>query len=215
MGRRTKRRDGESEDYFLSSLNITDHYITAGEDLKRQRILWFYLPVEGITAGMICQRLLSLDLASKEPIKLFISSEGGYDVDMWAIIDMMNWIRSPVWTYCIGEVASAGTGIFAAGSKRFMFPSSKLMLHIGDASTSGNPMDIEIYIKEYKREYDRYLKLISEASGQSKKKIDARLRKGDFYLSADEAIDYGIAHEILNTQRRDLELRRKRKPKNQ
>ena len=210
MGRRNKSRD--DGDSSFSSLNLTDPYITAGNDLRRHRIIWFYFPVDSTSAGLTCQRLLSLDMASKEPIKLFLSSPGGYDDDMWSIVDMMKWIRSPVWTYCIGECASAATGIFAAGTKRYMFPNSKLMLHIGDADASGNPADIAIFVKEYKKEYDRYLKLVSDASGQTIRKIDARLRKGDFYLDAEEAVDYGLAHKILSNKRRDLDVRRKKKP---
>ncbi len=212
MGRRNKRRDDSGDYTFLTGLNLTDPYVTANDDLKRHRIMWFYLPVEEITAGMICQRLLVFDLASNEPIKLFLSSPGGYDVDMWSIIDMMRWIKSPVWTYCIGECASAATGIFAAGTKRFVFPNSNLMLHIGSGGKDGAPDDIEIYAKQYKKEYNKYLELMAEASGQTKKKIDARLHKGDFYLDADEALNYGLAHKILSKRRGAQELRRRRKP---
>jgi len=205
------RREHKS---FVSEVSLSDSISTVADDLRRHRIIWFYLPVEDVPASLIAQRLLALDLTAVEPIKLFICSEGGFDIDMWSIVDMIKWIRSPVYTYAIGICASAATGIFAAGEKRFIFPDATLMLHTGSSDTEGDPDQIQNYYKYYKKTEDQYLALLSEATGKKPATLKKMMKeKTDLYLDADQAVKLGLAHEIVTGKRPSGLLKRRKRKK--
>jgi ATP-dependent Clp protease protease subunit len=205
-----------SREKIAYGLDLTDAIISVGDDLRRNRILWYHLPVDEMSAQLLCQRLLALDLSSVEIIKLFISSDGGSDYDMWTIIDMMKWIRSPVHTYAFGICASAATGIFASGSKRYVFPNTQFMFHLGEGDYGSQDYKGQKEAAKHQKDLeDRYLKLISQITGKKPPTLEEEFRKhgGDLYLNADQALKFKIADEIIEGKRPASLKRRKRRKK--
>jgi ATP-dependent Clp protease protease subunit len=199
---------------LVSEVDLTDSIISVGDDLKRHRILWFHLPVEEQAAQLLTQRLLALDLTKVEPIKLFICSDGGWDYDMWSIIDMMRWVRSPVFTYAMGICASAATGLFVAGDKRFIFENAYMMLHSGSSEASGEPQDIAVKAKHVAGLEERYLSLISETTGKKPETLKKLLRdKGDIWLDSAQSVKWKLAHEVIKGRRSPKLLMRRRRKK--
>lgn len=191
-------------------IDLSDAIQVVGDDLRKQRILVIYGPINNTIASLIVQRLLTLDLASNEPIKLLISSDGGNDYDMWAIIDAMNWVKSPVNTYGIGLVASAGATIFVAGSKRFLFPHTQIMLHEGQASgEKGRTADHITFAKQYALESKIFIDFLCKVTGKKEDTITNAL-KTDKWFTAETAIKFGIADEIVTSRPASLKRRRRK-----
>ena len=168
--------------------------------LLRERIIYLGTPITDQVANVIIAQLLYLEREDRDrDISLYINSPGGYIASGLAILDTMRLINSPVSTICVGTAASMATVLLANGEKgkRYCLTNSTVHMHQPNVgSFQGQAADIEIQAKEIVRLKERLNKILSEATGQTIEKI-ADDTDRDFFLTADEAIEYGIIDEIL------------------
>jgi len=142
-----------------------------------------------------------LFLESENPdkeISLYINSPGGSVSAGMAIYDTMNFVKPPVSTLCIGMAASMGAFLLAAGQKgkRFSLPNSKVMIHQPLGGTQGQATEIEIHAREILKTREQLNKILADRTGQPLEKIE-RDTERDYYLSADEAKEYGLVDEVI------------------
>ena len=147
---------------------------------------------------------LDFVIEQEEPpeIKMYISTAGGAADDMFAMYDVMKWVQRSVdiSTIGIGKVMSAGVPLLAAGTKgkRFLAENARIMIHNASAGAAGIIPTMEEEINEFKNIQDMYIRLLSENTNMSEKKIRSMLKKkANIYLSAKQAIELGIADHIL------------------
>ena len=161
------------------------------------RIIMLMTPVNNISMTSVISQLLYLNAKDiKKPIHLYISSPGGSVLDGYGIIDTMNLIEAPVYTYTIGLAASMGALIFLNGAKRYMLPHSELMLHQPLGGVSGQASDIEITanrIIKMKKDINEMIATRCNLNIEEVEKFTDR----DRYFNATEAINYGLADEII------------------
>ena len=168
--------------------------------LLRERIIYLGTPITDQVANVIIAQLLYLEREDRDrDISLYINSPGGYIASGLAILDTMRLINSQVSTICVGTAASMATVLLANGEKgkRYCLPNSTVHMHQPNVgSFQGQAADIEIQAKEIVRLKERLNNILSASTGQPLEKI-ADDTDRDFFLTADEAIAYGIADEIL------------------
>jgi len=167
--------------------------------LLQHRIIFLGTAVTAETANSVIQQLLLLDAEDQQrPIDLYLNSPGGSTVDALAIIDAMQCVRAPVSTVCIGMAASAAAWLLAAGSRgrRYATPHAEVMIHQVQAKTEGPLMDLEIAIERLRRIESRMNGLLAGWTGQPEERIKEDTER-DFFMTAEEARDYGIIDEIL------------------
>ena len=167
--------------------------------LLKDRIVMLGSPVVDEVANVIVAQLLFLESVDPDKdIHFYINSPGGSITAGMAIYDAMQLIRSDVRTYCIGQCASMGAWLLAAGAKgkRFALPNSKVMIHQPMGGATGQATDIDLQTKEILKTKEQMIKILASHTGkefdQIKKDIDR-----DFYMTAEEALSYGIVDEIL------------------
>lgn len=171
--------------------------------LLRERIIYLGTPITDQVANVIIAQLLYLEREDNDrDISLYINSPGGYIASGLAILDTMQLINAPVSTICVGTAASMATVLLANGTKgkRYCLPNSTVHMHQPNVgSFQGQAADIEIQAKEIVRLKERLTKILSQSTGQTEEKI-ADDTDRDFFMTADEAIEYGIVDEILGAQ---------------
>ncbi len=149
-------------------------------------------------AERVVRQLLLLEDSGDEPIKVFIDSPGG-DADAgYAILDMIRFVKPEVYTIGMGLVASAGALILLSSPKDFRLglPNSHYLIHQPLSGMRGVASDIEIHAREIERMRERINKLISEETGQKMSKVE-RDTDRDFWMNAEEAIEYGLILKII------------------
>ncbi len=152
-------------------------------------------------AEKVVRQLLLLESAGDEPIKVFIDSPGG-DVDAgYAIFDMLRFVKPEVYTIGMGLVASAGALILLAApkDKRIGLPNSHYLIHQPLSGIRGNATEIEIHAREIERTKVKLNQLIAEETGQTLKKVQKDTDR-DYWMSASEALDYGLISRIVTTR---------------
>jgi ATP-dependent Clp protease, protease subunit len=167
--------------------------------LLDERIIMLAEDFNDQMASIIVGQLLYLQSEDAEKeIKMYINSPGGSVTSMWSIIDTMNSIKPDVSTVCIGMAASAASLTLAAGTKgkRFILPHSEVMIHQPLGGAEGQASDIEIRAKHILRTKELLHTFMVEKTGQPLKKIIKDMDR-DFFMSAKEALDYGIVDKIL------------------
>ena len=167
--------------------------------LLKERIIFLGSSIYDQIANNIIAQLLFLDREDPErDISLYINSPGGVISSGLAIMDTMRLIRPDVSTICVGMTASMATGLLCAGAKgkRYALTNSTVHMHQALTSAQGQASDIEIAAREILRQQDIIRTVISEATGQTYEKI-ATDSDRDFYLSADQAQEYGLIDEVL------------------
>ena len=167
--------------------------------LLKERIVFMGSPVYDQIANNVIAQLLFLDREDPErDISLYINSPGGVISAGLAIMDTMRLIRPDVSTICVGMTASMATVLLCAGAKgkRYALANSTIHMHQALTSAQGQASDIEIAAREILRQQDIIRTVISEATGQTYEKI-ATDSDRDFYLSADQAQEYGLIDEVL------------------
>ncbi len=167
--------------------------------LLRERIVFLGTAIDDHIASLIVAQLLFLE--SEDPEKdifLYINSPGGSVSAGLAIYDTMQYIRADVSTICVGMAASMGAILLAGGTakKRIALPHSRIMIHQPMGGTQGQATDIEIYTREMVRTRDELYRIIADHTGKSMEQIAADSDR-DKYMSATEAVDYGIIDTIL------------------
>ncbi|GEK91785.1 MULTISPECIES: ATP-dependent Clp endopeptidase proteolytic subunit ClpP [Alkalibacterium] len=169
--------------------------------LLKDRIIMLGGPIDDQVANSVIAQLLFLDAQDPEKdIYLYINSPGGSVTAGLAIFDTMNFIKADVQTIAIGLAASMGSFLLAAGvkGKRFALPNSEIMIHQPLGGAQGQATEIEIAAKHILRTRDRLNKILVERTGQTMDVIE-RDTDRDFFMTADEAKEYGLVDEIMDT----------------
>ena len=167
--------------------------------LLKERIIFLGTPIVDQVANNIIAQLLYLDREDPErDISLYINSPGGIITAGLAIVDTMKLIRPDISTICVGLAASMGTVLLTTGTrgKRYALPNSTIHMHQPLGGAQGQASDIEIQARELLRMQDKIRGLLSDHTGQPKEKI-ARDTDRDYYLSAEQARDYGLIDKVL------------------
>jgi ATP-dependent Clp protease protease subunit len=167
--------------------------------LLKERIIFLGGPVDDHTANSVIAQLLFLDNEdSKKDIKLYINSPGGSVTAGLAIYDTMQHVKAPVSTICVGMAASMAAVLLSAGAKdkRFALPNSEILLHQVMGGAEGQATEIEITARHILKIRERLNQILVKHTGQKLAKIEKDTDR-DFWLSADEAKDYGVVDTIL------------------
>ena len=167
--------------------------------LLKDRIVFVGGEVEDGMANAIVAQLLFLQAADPEKeISMYINSPGGSVTAGLAILDTMRMLKCPVATYCVGQAASMGAILLAAGEKgrRHALPNSRIMIHQPWGGAQGKASDIEITAKEILRLKEVLNKILAEASGKTLEDV-AHDTDRDFFMSAEEAKTWGIVDKVL------------------
>jgi ATP-dependent Clp protease protease subunit len=167
--------------------------------LLKERVIFLVGEVNDYTANSVVAQLLFLESENPEKdISFYINSPGGSVSAGMAIYDTMNFIKPDVSTLCTGMAASMGAFLLSAGTKgkRFSLPNSKVMIHQPLGGTQGQATEIEIHAREILKTREQLNKILAERTGQPLEKI-ARDTERDYYLSADEAKDYGLVDQVI------------------
>lgn len=170
--------------------------------LLKERIIFLGTPINDQVANLIIAQLLFLEREDPEKdINLYIHCPGGVISAGLAIYDTMQLVRPDVSTICVGLAASMGTIILAAGAKgkRYALPNSTIHMHQAAGGAQGQAADIEIAAREIMRLQDLIRNVLVKHTGQPLEKIIHDTDR-DFYLNAEQAVEYGIVDEILGKQ---------------
>jgi len=168
----------------------------------KSRFVLVFGEIDHAAARLACTRLIALAEESDAPINVLISSPGGHVESGDAIHDVIRFVRSPVTTIGTGWVASAGTHIFIAAPKerRVCLPNTRFMIHQPGGGAGGPATDIAIQAKEIIKTRERIAKVIARQTGQDLQKVLADMER-DFWMSADEAIQYGLVSKVIESSR--------------
>jgi ATP-dependent Clp protease, protease subunit len=168
----------------------------------KSRFVLVFGEIDHAAARLACTRLIALAEESDAPINVLISSPGGHVESGDAIHDVIRFVRSPVTTIGTGWVASAGTHIFIAAPKerRVCLPNTRFMIHQPGGGAGGPATDIAIQAKEIIKTRERIAKVIARQTGQDLQKVLGDMER-DFWMSADEAIQYGLVSKVIESSR--------------
>lgn len=173
--------------------------------LLKDRIIFLSEDVNHVTASLVIAQMLFLE--SEDPdkeISFYINSPGGSITDGMAIVDTMNYIKCPVSTICIGLAASMGSVLLTCGAKgkRFATPNSEILIHqpLISGGLSGQTTEIKIHADHMVKTREKLNKLLSEKTGQSLEQIEKDTER-DHYMTAQEALEYGLIDEIIDIRR--------------
>ncbi|HIM61257.1 MAG TPA: ATP-dependent Clp protease proteolytic subunit [Dehalococcoidia bacterium] len=169
--------------------------------LLKERIIFLGTPINDQVANLIIAQLLFLEREDPDKsINLYINSPGGVISAGLAIYDTMHLIKSEVSTICIGMAASMATILLSGGEKgkRYVLPNSTVHMHQPMGGAQGQATDIEIAAREIIRLQDKIRTILSENTGQTYDKI-ARDTDRDYYLTAEQAVEYSLVDEILGS----------------
>lgn len=171
--------------------------------LLKERIIMINDEITDSLAGIVTAELLYLDSLNHEPIYIYINTPGGSVNAGLSIIDMMNYITSPVSTIVTGTAASMGSVIFASGEKgmRYMQPHSRIMLHQASSGFSGNVQDTRISFEQTEKLNKLLLKMLGELSGgKTLEEMEAYTIR-DKWMDAEESIEFQIADKIVTPKK--------------
>jgi len=168
----------------------------------QSRFVLVFGEIDDKLAMTTCRRLLALSEQSDAPISILVSSPGGHVESGDAIFDMIRFVRAPVTTIGSGWVASAGCHVFLAPPKerRLCLPNTRFMIHQPAGGAGGQATDIAIQAKEILRTRERIAKVIAAQTGRSLAAVLSDMER-DFWMSADEAVTYGIVSRVIDRQK--------------
>jgi ATP-dependent Clp protease protease subunit len=167
--------------------------------LLKDYIIFIGVPIDDRVANIVIAQLLFLEAQDAErDIYIYINSPGGHIAAGLAIYDTIQYIRSDVHTICMGQAASMAAVLLAAGKKgkRSALPHARIMIHQPMGGSQGQASDIEIYAKEIVRMRAELTDILATHTGQNKKKILSDSDR-NFFMSAEEALKYGIIDEVI------------------
>lgn len=167
--------------------------------LLRERVVFLVGPVNDMTANLVVAQLLFLEAENPDKdISLYINSPGGSVTAGMSIYDTMQFIKPDVSTLCIGQAASMGAFLLAAGAKgkRFSLPNSRVMIHQPSGGFQGQSSDIEIHAKEILYLRERLNQILAHHTGKSAEEID-RDTERDNFMSAEESMQYGMIDKVI------------------
>ena len=168
----------------------------------KSRFVLVFGEIDDKLAHATCRRLLALSEESEAPITMLISSPGGHVESGDAIFDLIRFVRAPVTTVGTGWVASAGAHIFLAPPKerRLCLPNTRFMIHQPAGGAGGQATDIAIQAKEIIKARERLARVVATQTGQTYEKVAADMER-DYWMSAEEAMAYGIVSRTIERQR--------------
>lgn len=168
--------------------------------LLKERIVFIGYEINDTVANMIVAQMLFLEYEDPDKdIILYINSPGGVVTSGLAIYDVIKYVKPDVQTICVGSAYSMGALLLAAGTKgkRFILPHGKVMLHQPSGGATGQSSDIQIHAKEIIKTKAELNKILSEATGKPEEQISKDTDR-DLYMSAQEAVAYGVVDEIFS-----------------
>ena len=169
--------------------------------LLKDRIIFLGTAIDDIVANTVIAQILFLQTEDPDKdIHLYVNSPGGIVSSGLAIYDTMQYVKPDICTYCIGQAASMGALLLAAGTrgKRFALPHSRIMIHQPMGGFQGQATDIEIHAREILKMKETLNRIISNHTGQPLEKIQTDTDR-DFFMSGEEAKSYGIVDEVIRT----------------
>jgi ATP-dependent Clp protease, protease subunit len=167
--------------------------------LLKERIIFITGPVEDTMSSLIVAQLLFLEADNpKKEIAMYINSPGGVVTSGLAIYDTMQFVRPAVSTLCVGQAASMGSLLLAAGHKdmRFALPNARIMLHQPSGGFQGQATDIMLHAQEILNLKKRLNEIYVRHTGQSLKKIEDALER-DYFLTAEMAVEWGVVDKVI------------------
>lgn len=167
--------------------------------LLKERIIFLGGPIDDDVANIIIAQLIFLENTdAKKDIKLYINSPGGSVTAGMAIYDTMQFVKPHVFTICLGMAASMAAVLLAAGEKgkRLILPNGEVMIHQVMGGAQGQASDIEINARHILRTKERLNAILAKHTGQPVKKVEKDADR-DYYMSAEEALEYGIIDQIV------------------
>ena len=170
--------------------------------LLNDRIIFLGEEINSVTANLVIAQLIHLESQDAEKdISIYINSPGGEVTSGLAILDTMNFIKPQVSTICVGMAASMAAVLLAAGAKgkRFCLPNSMVMIHQPSGGAQGQQTEIEIAAQQIKATRATLNHILADASGQPFEKVQADTER-DHYLTAAEALDYGLIDRIVTSR---------------
>jgi len=169
--------------------------------LLKERIVFIGTAIDDVVANLIIAQLLFLQSEdSTKDISVYINSPGGSVTAGLAIYDTMQFIKPDVSTYCLGQAASMGAVLLAAGAKgkRYTLPYSRIMIHQPWGGAQGTASDISIQAEEILRMKKTLIQILANHSGQDFEKVN-RDSDRDYFMSAEEAKNYGLVDEVITS----------------
>jgi len=171
--------------------------------LLKDRIIFIGQPIDDNIANTVIAQMLFLEVEDpKKDIHLYINSPGGLVTSGLAIYDTMQYVKPDVSTICMGQAASAAALLLAAGSKgkRFSLPNTNILIHQPMGGARGQASDVGIQARQILKIKDRLNDIFVKHTGQPKEKVEKDTDR-DFYMTAEEAKNYGIIDEVIKTRR--------------
>ena len=182
-----EKTNGGARAYDIYSRLLKDRIVFVGGEVE-----------DGMANSVIAQLLFLQAEDSKKEISMYINSPGGSVTAGLAILDTMRMVKCPIATYCIGQAASMGAILLAAGEKgrRHALPHSRIMIHQPWGGAQGKASDIEITAREILRLKDILNGILAESSGKTPEEV-ARDTDRDYFMSAEDAKEWGIVDKVL------------------
>ncbi|MFC1657955.1 ATP-dependent Clp endopeptidase proteolytic subunit ClpP [Candidatus Omnitrophota bacterium] len=171
--------------------------------LLKDRIVFIGTPIDDNVANLVIAQMLFLQMEdAKKEINIYINSPGGSVTAGLAIYDTMQFVKPDVATYCVGQATSMGALLLCAGSKgkRSALPNSRIMIHQPWGGVQGAAEDISRHAKEILKLRDRINEILSQHTKQSLQRIQKDTDR-DFFMSAEEAKEYGLVDEVIVTKK--------------
>jgi ATP-dependent Clp protease protease subunit len=173
--------------------------------LLKERIIFIPGAIDDTMSALIVAQLLFLEAENpKKEIAIYINSPGGVVTSGLAIYDTMQFIRSPISTLCVGQAASMGSLLLAAGRKdmRFALPNARIMLHQPSGGFQGQATDIMLHAQEILNIKKRLNEIYVKHTGQALKKIEDALER-DYFLTAEMAVEWGVVDKVVDRRPED------------
>ncbi|MDP3087792.1 MAG: ATP-dependent Clp endopeptidase proteolytic subunit ClpP [Methylotenera sp.] len=170
--------------------------------LLKERVIFLVGPVNDMSANLVVAQLLFLEAENPDKdISLYINSPGGSVTAGMSIYDTMQFIKADVSTLCIGQAASMGAFLLAAGTKgkRFSLPNSRVMIHQPSGGFQGQSTDIEIHAKEILYLRARLNEILAHHTGKTAEEID-RDTERDNFMSAEQSVTYGMIDKVITSR---------------
>ena len=171
--------------------------------LLKERIIFLTGPIDDNIASLVCAQLLFLESENpKKEISFYINSPGGIVWSGLAVYDTMQYISSKIMTICIGQAASAGSLLLAAGEKdmRFSLPNSRIMIHQPSGGYQGQVTDLEIQTNEIIKTKKRLNQIYAKHTGKNIREVELIMER-DKYFSPEEAIRFGLIYKIVKNRK--------------
>jgi ATP-dependent Clp protease protease subunit len=167
--------------------------------LMVDRIIFLGDTIDSTLANIINSQLLYLNSVGDDDIKIFINSPGGSVIDGLSIIDLINFVKPDISTYCMGMCASMASVLLSSGAKgkRYALPNSEIMLHQASGGTYGKNIDIQIAAKHIQRLQDKLYNILAQNCDKTFDEIAQAANNGDNWLDASGAVSFGLVDEII------------------